>query len=143
MFSELTIIEQLPDNALIMEEFKSFKQVDLDEGRQLQSPNQWQAKQLPAGFMLTRMSKKTGAEGPVHHLVYSDGMASVSVFVENQNSDDETALMGDSSMGAVNAYSVHQHGHHITAIGEVPAATVRMIGQSVEPVDAVESVNND
>ncbi|MDH5483885.1 MAG: MucB/RseB C-terminal domain-containing protein [Gammaproteobacteria bacterium] len=133
MFSELSIIDQLPDNALAMDAFKGFKQVDLDEGRQQSLTHQWQAKKLPAGFMLTRMSINTGAQEPVHHLVYSDGMASVSVFIEKHTSD-ETSLMGDSSMGAVNAYSFHREGNHITAIGEVPVATVRMIGQSVEAV---------
>lgn len=36
----------------------------------------------------------------------------------------------------MNAYSVYLDDVYITAIGEVPADTVRMIAQSVEPIDS-------
>ncbi len=39
-----------------------------------------------------------------------------------------------SSMGSANAYSTSVKGHVVTAIGEVPAATVREIANSVAPV---------
>jgi negative regulator of sigma E activity len=41
-------------------------------------------------------------------------------------------------MGSANAYSTSVHGHVITAIGEVPAATVREIANSVMPVQGSE-----
>ena len=66
----------------------------------------------------------------MHHMVFSDGMASVSVFVEDHQSEN-TLLNGFSSMGALNAYGQAFDGHHVTVIGEVPAATVRLIGQSI------------
>jgi negative regulator of sigma E activity len=37
-------------------------------------------------------------------------------------------------MGSANAYSTSVKGHVVTAIGEVPAATVREIANSVVPV---------
>jgi negative regulator of sigma E activity len=40
-------------------------------------------------------------------------------------------------MGSANAYSTSVRGHVITAIGEVPAATVREIANSVAPVQDV------
>ena len=70
----------------------------------------------------------------MHHLVYSDGMASVSVFVEKRVPDN-MALKGISKMGAVNAFGQPANGHHITVIGEVPVETVRLIGQSVTLVN--------
>ena len=69
------------------------------------------------------------------HLVYSDGMASVSVFVEpvGPESDD---LDGDSTIGGANAYSTRISGHNVTAVGEVPADTVQMIARSVQTQSA-------
>jgi negative regulator of sigma E activity len=37
-------------------------------------------------------------------------------------------------MGSANAYSTSVKGHVVTAIGEVPAATVREIANSVAPM---------
>jgi negative regulator of sigma E activity len=41
-------------------------------------------------------------------------------------------------MGSANAYSTSVHGRVVTAIGEVPAATVREIANSVVPVQESE-----
>ena len=67
----------------------------------------------------------TGTE----HLVFSDGLATVSVYVETVTGDSEP-LGGLSSMGAVNAYGAVADGHQITVVGEVPAATVEMMARS-------------
>ena len=42
-------------------------------------------------------------------------------------------------MGSANAYSTSVHGHVVTAIGEVPPATVREIANSVGPVPGPEA----
>jgi len=42
----------------------------------------WQAESLPAGFRMTASARQVLPSGPVEHLVFSDGLASVSVFVE-------------------------------------------------------------
>ena len=42
----------------------------------------WQADTLPAGFRMTASARQMLPAGPVEHLVFSDGLASVSVFVE-------------------------------------------------------------
>jgi sigma-E factor negative regulatory protein RseB len=67
---------------------------------------------------------------PVNHLVYSDGLAMVSVFVEALV-DGEEVLQGYSSRGAVNAFSRVAGDHQITVVGEVPLTTVRRIAASV------------
>lgn len=93
----------------------------------------WRVAQLPAGFMMTdfrrRRMHERGADA--EHLVFSDGMATVSVYVERAM--PETAVFtGPSSMGAMNAYGELVDGYQITVVGEVPPATVRMIATSVE-----------
>jgi sigma-E factor negative regulatory protein RseB len=72
-----------------------------------------------------------GAPEPRRHLVYTDGLASVSVFVDVADGDSETE--GFSSMGAASAYSLLRDGLYITAMGEVPPATVRRIAMSMAP----------
>jgi sigma-E factor negative regulatory protein RseB len=57
-------------------------------------------------------------------------MASVSVFVED-SLPENTGLDGFSSMGALNAFGQPIKGHHVTVIGEVPEATVRLIAESI------------
>jgi sigma-E factor negative regulatory protein RseB len=100
------------------------------------STSQWMAARLPAGFTLSaRMMRMLPArKHPVEHLVYSDGLAVVSVFVER--ADDAVkpnAPSGLTRMGAVHAFGKVIEGHQVTVVGETPALTVDMIGESVGP----------
>ncbi len=72
---------------------------------------------------------------PVQHLIFSDGFASVSVFIE-PGPPTGPAPPEFTSMGSANAFSTRIQGHVVTAVGEVPAATVRDIATSVAPVQA-------
>jgi hypothetical protein len=75
-----------------------------------------------------------GIERPVSHLVFSDGVASVSVFIQNAaDGQSGTLLTGASQIGSSAAYSTRIDGHLVTAVGEVPAGTVRMIATTVRP----------
>ncbi len=66
----------------------------------------------------------------VQHSVYTDGLASVSIFVEPASSD-AMPLRGLSRMGAVHAFGREVDGHQVTVVGEVPAATVKHIAHGV------------
>ena len=91
----------------------------------------WECVDLPSGFRLTSAKTKTlpGADAPVTHIVYSDGMAMVSVFIAERN---EKQAAGESHVGASNSYSIQQGDFQITVVGEVPAATVRRIAASMQ-----------
>ena len=93
---------------------------------------QWRASRLPGGFKLSVATQKpmAGSEYPVEHLVYSDGLATVSVFIENPNSEPEVAA-GFSRVGSSNAFSLSLNGRQVTAIGEVPMRTVETIATSL------------
>ena len=67
----------------------------------------------------------------VSQVVYSDGLAAVSVFIEPVESGQEVR-QGLSSMGAVNIYTRELANHVVTVVGEAPARTVRQIGDTVE-----------
>jgi sigma-E factor negative regulatory protein RseB len=91
----------------------------------------WQVMQLPDGFRMTDyQQRRMHPDSPgAEHLVFSDGLAMVSVYVEAV-AGDQPPFGGLSSMGAVNAYGVVADGHQITVVGEVPAATVEMMARS-------------
>lgn len=101
----------------------------------------WGATRLPPGFRMTKRSEQRlpGIEHPVSHLVFSDGVASVSVFIQDSaDSSPATLLTGASQIGPSAAYSTRVEGHVVTAVGEVPAGTVRMIATTVRPQQRIE-----
>lgn len=91
--------------------------------------NHWRVTKLPAGFsQIERPALKQEGEGL--HRIFTDGLASVSLFVEKASAKED-AFVGVSRMGAVSAFGNVMDGHQLTVVGEVPEATVKMIGSSV------------
>ncbi len=98
----------------------------------------WDAADLPPGFRLVANSTRRMGDDQraVTHLVFSDGLASVSVFVEPQtrlpaNARREPTPQTVTQIGSSSAVSTEVDGHRVTAIGEVPPATVRAIAGSM------------
>lgn len=89
----------------------------------------WQVRMLPHGFTMT-MHQRSMTPNVSEHMVFSDGMSSLSVFIEKKAKSDDV-LTGYSNMGAVNAFGRYEDAFHITAVGEVPAQTVRLIGEAL------------
>jgi sigma-E factor negative regulatory protein RseB len=102
---------------------------------QLPSNGGWRPLRLPPGFRLvaSRLQPIPGSPMPAQHLIFSDGIAAISVFIE-PGAQTGPRPPETSSMGSANAYSTSVNGHVVTAIGEVPPATVREIANSVAPV---------
>jgi sigma-E factor negative regulatory protein RseB len=88
---------------------------------------------LPPGFRLTVTGAQTLGEAtvPASHLVYSDGLATVSVFVEVGTGSSPQPMQGLARVGSGYAFSTVIQGHQVTAVGEVPAQTVEFIAHSV------------
>ena len=91
----------------------------------------WQLKSMLSGFHIESSFRKKMPNSVeyIQQMILSDGMASVSIFIEKLA--DQQQLLGESSMGAINAYSTKYKDYGITAIGEVPAITVEKIAESV------------
>lgn len=89
---------------------------------------QWQVPTPPAGYELR--AARYRADGV--QLLYSDGLASVSVYIEKAGD----GLRGASSRqrGAVHARSFWFEGWHVLAIGKVPAATADRFARTVRAV---------
>jgi sigma-E factor negative regulatory protein RseB len=112
------------------EDFVEMKTFSPQETVVTQSSPRWQPSKLPPGFNLASYSHKTGAEGVYEHMVYSDGLAAVSVYVE-QNGKNAAVKPGISQLGTNNAITRTQGDLQITVIGEVPAITVKSIANEI------------
>jgi len=60
-----------------------------------------------------------------------DGLASVFVYIEKLDVGKKR-FVGSSYMGAVNIHGVVVDEHQVTVVGEVPAATVKMVADSIQ-----------
>lgn len=93
----------------------------------------WIVARVPPGFakILEGVRRWRGRPDPVAHLVFSDGLVAISVFVEPM--PPTATVVGPSQQGGLNGYSVRVDDHLVTALGEAPVATVRQIANSVQP----------
>lgn len=137
MFTDIKLLESIDDKRLLPnisgKEYNWMTGDDNHKDASYKATNMgWYASQLPGGFALKHknLHRLPDNKQSVAHLLYSDGLASVSVYIESY---DESAdnLKGASRMGAVNAYGNVVGNHHITAVGEVPRATVELFSTSV------------
>jgi sigma-E factor negative regulatory protein RseB len=94
--------------------------------------SKWQVTWVPKGFKLTGHQNRFVRNGsPLEQRIYSDGLSSVSIFMEKIRAQ-HGHLKGGSKMGAVNAYGAIISAHFVTVVGEVPAQTVEKIGTSIQ-----------
>ena len=92
----------------------------------------WRFNALPSGFKVNVQSRRRAGKGraEMEHFVLSDGLASVSVYVEKRRAGE--GFRGASGMGAVNAFGSEVSGHDVTVVGQVPAETVRAVAEALE-----------
>ena len=97
----------------------------------------WRLLQLPPGFRLSSSGERLmpGSEQPAMHLVLSDGLATVSVFIE-QSAAARPDAEGQGRVGPASAFSRLVGGLKVTAVGEVPPQTVKFIAGGVAPAPA-------
>jgi len=91
------------------------------------------AEDIPGYVLTSVMRRPLGPErGQAVHMVFSDGLASVSVFIEPV-ADGASVGLGPLANGAINVYKRPLNGHLITVLGEVPERAVRRIGDAIRP----------
>ena len=93
----------------------------------------WRAAAVPGGFKLSvaTQSPIAGSDTPVEHLVYSDGLATVSVFIEDPATKAEVRRGFLERSAARTPIRRRLRGRKVTAMGEVPRQTVRTIASSL------------
>jgi sigma-E factor negative regulatory protein RseB len=94
----------------------------------------WRAARVPPGFRLSvsGMQAVAGTSAPVSHLVYSDGLASVSVFI-HAPTPGKAPVEGSGRSGVASAFSTVVDGHQVTVVGEVPPRTLKFIATGLRP----------
>jgi sigma-E factor negative regulatory protein RseB len=141
VFASLTLASHIPDSAfkpeVATDGFQWLRNDSRTVGPEVANTSAlWSVLNLPPGFRMTMRSAQVmpGAHDPVSHLVFTDGLASVSVFVESRSEvlrPDQQPVSGVANVGSASAFSTVIDGHKVTAVGEVPPATVRFIASSV------------
>ena len=96
----------------------------------------WDVANAPPGFHLVRAQQTTGAAPESEHLVYSDGIASVSVYIEPHALSAPVAVESAMMHGALSIHSVDAAGVRVTALGDVPPATVQAMARGVRSTTA-------
>jgi sigma-E factor negative regulatory protein RseB len=99
-------------------------------------PTGWRVDALPEGFrkMAEVLQLLPGKKEQVIHLAFSDGLAGISVFIEDMDTDEDDQSEnnpGLSSQGAVQVYRKVVDNHLVTVVGEVPPRTVIQVADSV------------
>jgi len=90
------------------------------------------ASELPGFHKITELKRRLGESRPVGQMVYSDGLAAVSVFIEPLEGRRDPARYGLASMGAIHIYTREVANHMVTVVGEAPAVSVQRIADAVE-----------
>ncbi len=100
--------------------------------KQRLSNSAWHAAEVPNGFSLSVSRVEGNGETRVEHHVYSDGLATVSVFAEPRT-PGQAVMRGATQLGVTNAFGRLEGDFQITVVGEVPPDTVKFIGNSFRP----------
>lgn len=87
---------------------------------------------LPGFRKIDEVRRKLRESRLVGQVVYSDGLAAVSIFIEPLAGRREIMPTGMSNLGAFNIYTREVANHLVTVVGETPAASVRRIADRVE-----------
>jgi sigma-E factor negative regulatory protein RseB len=88
--------------------------------------------ELPGFQKITELKRKLGESRSAGQVVYSDGLAAVSVFIESLEGRSDPVRTGLASMGAIHIYTREVANHMVTVVGETPAVSVQRIANAVE-----------
>ncbi len=135
MFTSIDIVQEISPE-LLKSELKG-ERYTVTEGKNegVGGPGaalNWRVAHPPLGFQSTGHTTRQVIAGgvPTHHIILSDGLASVSVYIEKLDVSQKR-FIGSSYMGAVNIHGVVVDEHQVTVVGEVPAAAVKMVADSI------------
>ena len=92
----------------------------------------WIVAELPIGYIKVdhRVLTVPGKTTPVDQMIFSDGIGSVSLFIEPIIKGIRPKI-GQMSLGSTNICAHVLDGYQITVVGEVPVATVMQIAKAV------------
>ncbi|MBF0255350.1 MAG: MucB/RseB C-terminal domain-containing protein [Gammaproteobacteria bacterium] len=134
MYSRIKIDPALPFEASgAGPNSKSYSLIEYGPRQEMngQGSDIWHLTQLPPGFAVNHRDFRDDEQGVRReHLVLSDGLASVSLYIEPAQAS--AGLSGASHRGAVSVFGRQHQGYQILVVGEVPELTARFIAEAVE-----------
>lgn len=143
-FTKLAFDRNIPDSAfepsLDRSELRWVRQTPQSE----EAAPAWRAAKVPPGFRLSvsGMQAVAGTSAPVNHMVYTDGLASVSVFI-HAPTPGKTPMHGSGRSGVASAFSTVVEGRQVTVVGEVPPRTLKFIAKGLRSAPATSTVARD
>jgi len=132
MFADIVLNKEIQASALLTsyrtENFTWLRQPEEKVPTEIKT--RWYSDQLPNGFraISTHEEKMSGGDEIVTHILLSDGLANVSVFIA-ANSGEMVA--GAARVGGSNSFGLVYGDYEVTVIGEVPGATVKLIATTM------------
>ncbi len=135
MFTDVQVVDSIPEHMLqpdIASERFTWFNGELVNEQQKTDGLGWHAANLPNGYLIKERYRKVipGGNSPVDHMVISDGLATVSVYIEPFSAESQT-FVGASNVGATNIYGSILDDYHVTVLGAVPQYTVEVIANSI------------
>ena len=94
----------------------------------------WIFRDLPPGFRKVSLTRRAlHRDSPeAYHAVFSDGLVSISVFIESAASRGGVTPT-PSTAGSIGIFKRMNADHMIVTLGEVPMAALRRVAEGVEP----------
>jgi sigma-E factor negative regulatory protein RseB len=93
----------------------------------------WSVRSRPAGFRtVAELMRTMGGTSGVGHMVLSDGLAAISVFIEPATHKQPAPQPGLVRQGAINVYVRPVGSYWVTVVGEAPPESVKYIANAVE-----------
>ncbi|WP_298138069.1 MucB/RseB C-terminal domain-containing protein [Acidiferrobacter sp.] len=136
LFTRLRLHRAIPASAVGPVGVRDAKTYKKERGELFPDPTPtWTVARVPPGFRLAMhlMRRMAGHKGIVQHLVYSDGLAGVSVFIGRRvhGAAVHAQLF---RLGALHVFRTVVDHRVITALGDVPTVTVETMALSVRPL---------
>jgi sigma-E factor negative regulatory protein RseB len=93
----------------------------------------WEMRSVATGFrQVASMNRQVQTNLPEGlQLIFSDGLAAISVFIEPLGADTPQPVLGQFTMGALNIYKRLIGKHLVVLVGDVPAAALKKFGDGI------------
>lgn len=114
-------------------EGKAWRVHNARAAQSLSAGGEWLFKAQLPGFKKSAGMRRQAARGggpETTHFIFSDGLASISVFIEPLA--DQKAEKATYSVGAINVYKRVAGKHLLTVLGEAPMTTLMRLGDGME-----------
>jgi sigma-E factor negative regulatory protein RseB len=116
-----------------LRESKKWRIEDSGATRASLAESGWTIRSKPPGFRtVAELVRTVGGTGGVSHIVLSDGLAAISVFIEPATSKRPVPQTGLARQGAINVYTRSVGNYWITVVGEAPPESVKYVANAVE-----------